>query len=309
MSVDNVINFGKVVVSTGYDGAATSIVLISGEGTKLPTAPYNVTWWNSTDYSDPTDDPNREIVRVTTRSTDTLTVTRAQESTSATTHNTSGKTYRMIAGLTAKVLNTDIPATYTVSSRTITTTSPLTGGGDLTANRTFAINDSAADGTTKGVAAFAAADFNATSGTISIDYTNGQAADASHKGFLIAADWTAFNAVATSLTWGTVTFTNSWGTASSIYFTPACALDGLGQLHFCGAFFRTSFVNGEQVCTLPFSPTKIIAGPVVISDQTNGLYLIGEWAVATDGKLYLYSSTTPGHQVVFLMDGIVARIS
>jgi len=51
----------------------------------------------------------------------------------------------------------------------------------------------AADGTTKGVASFNAADFDASSGNVSLDYTNGQAANGSTKGFLTAADWTTFN--------------------------------------------------------------------------------------------------------------------
>ena len=50
-----------------------------------------------------------------------------------------------------------------------------------------------ADGATKGVASFNAADFNATAGVIAIDYSNGQSADSSTKGFLTAADWTAFH--------------------------------------------------------------------------------------------------------------------
>lgn len=100
-------NFAKCTVSTGYDAAATSIVLSSGHGAKLPTVPFNITWYNATDWPDPSDDPNVEIVRVTTISTDTLTVTRAQEGTSASTKNTASKTYKMIAGFTAKVMNTD----------------------------------------------------------------------------------------------------------------------------------------------------------------------------------------------------------
>jgi hypothetical protein len=55
------------------------------------------------------------------------------------------------------------------------------------------IANAAADGTTKGAAAFAANDFNASSGVISIDYTNGQAASTSNKGFLSATDWNTFN--------------------------------------------------------------------------------------------------------------------
>lgn len=110
MALDKTINFGKVEVSTGYDASATSIVLKTGDGAKLPvTGNFNMVWWNSTDYPDPIDDPNREIVRVTARSTDTLTVTRGQESTSAATHNTAGKTYKMILGITSKMI-TDIDA-------------------------------------------------------------------------------------------------------------------------------------------------------------------------------------------------------
>lgn len=105
---DVVANFAKGTVSTGYDASATSIVLSSGDGANFPSSfSYNVVWWNSTDYPDPADDPNVEIVRVSARSTDTLTVTRAQESTSATTKNTAGKTYKMILAVTAKII-TDI---------------------------------------------------------------------------------------------------------------------------------------------------------------------------------------------------------
>lgn len=96
-----VTNFGKVTVSTGYDAAATSIALTTGHGSRLPsTFPYPLVWWNSTDYADPADDPNREIVSVTARSGDTLTVTRGAESTGASTKNTSGKTYKMVLSFT-----------------------------------------------------------------------------------------------------------------------------------------------------------------------------------------------------------------
>lgn len=63
-----------------------------------------------------------------------------------------------------------------------------------------ALASAAADGTTKGIATFTAADFNATSGVISIDYTNGQAATGSVPGFLSAANWTTFTAKESALT-------------------------------------------------------------------------------------------------------------
>lgn len=113
MALDNAKNFALVTVSTGYGSTDTTIVLAAGNGALLPTPPFNATWWNSTDYSTPTLDPNVEIVRVTNIATDTLTVTRGQESISASTKNTASKTYQMIAGLTAKTINNDLPFVMT----------------------------------------------------------------------------------------------------------------------------------------------------------------------------------------------------
>lgn len=109
------------------------------------------------------------------------------------------------------------------SSRTISTTSPLSGGGDLTADRTLSIADAVADGTTKGASTFTASDFNSASGVISIDYTNGQSASASNKGFLTSADWSTFNGKQNALGYtpaniagdtftGSITATNLSGT-------------------------------------------------------------------------------------------------
>ena len=78
-------------------------------------------------------------------------------------------------------------------TRSISTTSPLSGGGDLSADRTISIADAAADGTTKGAATFTANDFDSLAGVISLDYTNGQKATALLPGFLSAADWSTFN--------------------------------------------------------------------------------------------------------------------
>jgi hypothetical protein len=106
-----------------------------------------------------------------------------------------------IAGSVTGNAGTVTNGVYT--TRTISTTAPLSGGGDLSANRTLSIADAAADGTTKGAATFTASDFNATTGVISIDYTNGQAASAGTKGFLTSADWSTFNAKQPAITFGT----------------------------------------------------------------------------------------------------------
>lgn len=104
MALDNVANFVQVQASTGYSSGATTIVLQSGQGARLPATPFNLIWWNSTDYPNPANDPNVEIVRVTNVATDTLTITRGQESTSASNKNTGSKTYSLVLGITAKMI-------------------------------------------------------------------------------------------------------------------------------------------------------------------------------------------------------------
>jgi hypothetical protein len=99
--MDNAKNLAKATVSTGYNASATSIVVNSGHGAKLPAVPFRAAWWNATDYPDFSDDPNVEIVRVTAKSGDTLTVARAYEGPNASAKNTAGKTYVLVAGFTA----------------------------------------------------------------------------------------------------------------------------------------------------------------------------------------------------------------
>jgi len=106
MAIDPVKNFAKVTVSQGYDSLAISITLNTGDGDKLPDpatdGEFNLVWWNYTDYKDPADDPNVEIVRVTAKSGDTLTITRGQEGTTPQDHNITGKTYKMVLAPTKK---------------------------------------------------------------------------------------------------------------------------------------------------------------------------------------------------------------
>ena len=112
--LDPVTNFGKVIVSTGYNDTTTSIVLNSGEGYKLPDTglgSFNLVWFNNSTYADPADDPNVEIVRCISRVGDTLILMRAQEGTGVTpnvtgyTHNISGKIYKMILAPTKKTID------------------------------------------------------------------------------------------------------------------------------------------------------------------------------------------------------------
>lgn len=73
--------FGTVATAPSPDTSGTSLILQTGEGAKFPAVfPYNIVIWPST--GNPTDS-NAEIVKVTAKSTDTLTIVRAQEGTTA----------------------------------------------------------------------------------------------------------------------------------------------------------------------------------------------------------------------------------
>jgi len=143
----------EVTVSTAYSAAATSIALQTGDGAKLPQpstdGAFNAVWRNSTDYPDPADDPNVEIVRVTARSSDTLTVTPAQEGTSASTKNTSGKTYKMVLGPTAKTIDDllgsisvqTVSGTLDGSNTAFTVPSSFTGKSIIALNAGILVED------------------------------------------------------------------------------------------------------------------------------------------------------------------------
>lgn len=140
MALDNTKNFSRSTVSTGYVLADVSIDLTAGGGAKFPTVPFNATWWNSSDYSDPSLDPDAEIVRVTAISTDTLTITRAQEGTAASDKDISGKTYTLIAALTAKTINIDLPAEYVQGAANLGTATAIpvvSAAGVVTSDNTL----------------------------------------------------------------------------------------------------------------------------------------------------------------------------
>jgi hypothetical protein len=103
MALDPVVNFFRSQIATlPVASGGTVIVLPTGDGNKLPNpatdGAFNLTIYNA-------DDPfvTPEIVRVTGRSGDTLTVTRAQEGTTAT-NKTAGSTWSVELTPTAKTI-------------------------------------------------------------------------------------------------------------------------------------------------------------------------------------------------------------
>jgi hypothetical protein len=139
-------------------------------------------------------------------------------------------------------------------------TSPIASSGGTTPS--ISIANAAADGSTKGAASFTAADFDASSGNISIDYTNGQAADATHKGFLTSTDWSTFNgkgsgtvtSIATTgpITGGTITGTGTIACATCATTTNGGALSATSPVTIsaAGVIACATCLTGNQSITL-----------------------------------------------------------
>ncbi len=125
MPVDPHKNFAYSTIATAPSPATsgTSLVVAAGTGTRFPAVSFNAVIWPA--GSDPLSS-NAEIVRVTAISTDTFTITRTQESTSARTVVVGDQ---IMAAITAKSF-TDIEAGDFAGA--LTSNSPTAGLGYAT---------------------------------------------------------------------------------------------------------------------------------------------------------------------------------
>ncbi|HEX7127301.1 MAG TPA: hypothetical protein VF406_16205, partial [Thermodesulfobacteriota bacterium] len=74
--IDRTTNTGLSTLASGIDASAATMTLASGTGSRFPSGGFNVVIWDNTPtagYANPIDDPNREIVRVTSRTGDVCT--------------------------------------------------------------------------------------------------------------------------------------------------------------------------------------------------------------------------------------------
>jgi hypothetical protein len=118
----------------------------------------------------------------------------------------------------------EINLAYSSTFRTVA----ISGGAGTGATIPLAMDD----GATVGLSSYTASDFNVSgAGNVTIDYTNGQAATGSVKGFLTAADWTTFNnkGAGTVTTASIVTNQGVSGSVATATTTPAITLS-LGAL-------------------------------------------------------------------------------
>ena len=98
-------NTGLSTLVSGIDSSQTTLNVTVGHGSRFPSANFQLVIWNSTDFANPIEATDREIVRCTSRSGDVLTITRGQEGTSGTAHNTGGKTYSVALAITKAILD------------------------------------------------------------------------------------------------------------------------------------------------------------------------------------------------------------
>lgn len=90
--------------------SGTSLVVSAGGGARFPAPPFNATVWPAATAATPA---NAEILRVTARTTDTLTILRAQEGTPA---RAIGSGDQIAATITAKTL-TDVETEFATVAR------------------------------------------------------------------------------------------------------------------------------------------------------------------------------------------------
>lgn len=217
------------------------------------------------------------------------------------------------------------------TTRTISTTSPLSGGGDLSGNLTLVIANAAADGSTKGAASFTTNDFNASSGNISLDYTNGQASGALTNGFLSSSDWTTFNSkVGGSGTSGRLAFWNGSGSISSsgsaLYNSATDALTVAGLFLDNNTMSTTSGdLNLTATGDVYFLKSPIFAPGVLASGPTNTTFvsldpitLQAEYTTGSVGTAGTYTPTltnglnvdsSTGNDSQYMQVGTVVHVS
>lgn len=111
IAIDNLANFAESTITAGFDATATQITV--GDPDRFPAAPFLATIHNSTAYpGGASQDPDREIVRVTVKTGATFTlqnvagVRQALEGTTPHAHNTAGAVYKLTATATAGLFQT-----------------------------------------------------------------------------------------------------------------------------------------------------------------------------------------------------------
>ena len=127
----NMSNGAYSTLASGISAVATSLSVASGTGSRFPSSNFYVSVYDSiySNWASAYQSGAGEIMLCSSRSTDTLTVTRAQGGTTAVAFNTTGRTYRIENNVTAEAFNV-----ATASASGLVSTSAQTFGGVKTFN-------------------------------------------------------------------------------------------------------------------------------------------------------------------------------
>lgn len=127
----NMNNGAYSTLASGITAGATSLSVASGTGSRFPSSNFYISVYDSIDpnWSVAYQNGRGEIMLCSSRSTDTLTVTRAQGGTSAVAFNTTGRTYRVENNVTAEAF-----AVATASASGLVSTSAQAFSGVKTFN-------------------------------------------------------------------------------------------------------------------------------------------------------------------------------
>jgi hypothetical protein len=125
--MDDYKNYAYSTLATGITIGATSCAVVSGTGSRFPSTAFDAVIWDAS-YPSATEAVLAgagEQVRVTARSTDALTITRAQGGTTAVALNVSGRAYAIAQVLTEsafEALGTEVALKAPASNATLTGT-------------------------------------------------------------------------------------------------------------------------------------------------------------------------------------------
>lgn len=125
-------NNAKTTLNGSLTDVATSVVVTNG-AVFPATGDFLCTIWDKTTYPDPGDDSGMEIVKCTSRSTNTLTFVRAQEGTSGVAHSDGEAIEMLMTAWTTDELRLYGPvlaktAAYTLTANDYVVTADAVGG-------------------------------------------------------------------------------------------------------------------------------------------------------------------------------------
>lgn len=162
MALDTVKNFAYATLAAGIAADATSLNVTSGHGARLPSTAFDAVIWDLS-YPSPTAAYHAsaaEVVRVTARSTDALTITRAQDDSTARAFNTNGRIYAIAQVFTKGTFDKLAPKSNAALTETTTVDAinpnvadlGTVASGTITLSTTKAVNKVVASGSAATVA-------------------------------------------------------------------------------------------------------------------------------------------------------------